>query len=82
MIPNIGDTVLYLTYNRMDEVIHFGSKAPDHRRVIRILDNTDGNKIVEWESSKSQGVCIPSTWYEWYESANENKRRGLTVLHF
>jgi len=74
MSLNVRDVVVYKTRNRYGDVI-----KREVRKIIRFLKNTNNKTILEWESQKNQGVCIPSQWQEWCDDVNENKRRGLTV---
>lgn len=70
-LPNLKDIVMYKTRNKYGDVI-----KREVRKVIRLLKNTQGRPIIEWESPKNMGVCIPSTWDDWCNDIDENKRRG------
>lgn len=52
------------------EIIFRGEK----RRVTGHLKNTEGNIVILWESSNSEGGCMPSVWLDWEKSGKEKSR--------
>lgn len=67
------------------------------KTIARILKNTKGEKIIEWESNKPGyqiGICTLNLWNEWhtesmipnddnmYVGKKKEKRRGLTVIRY
>lgn len=78
----VGDRLIYKTYNRNGKIMRFGKNAPEMREIIRVLENTKGINIIEWKSENSQGACIVSLWEEWRRGVNENKRRGVVAVHY
>jgi len=76
MKHNVSDVVLYKTYNKNGDVIYYGNKAPEVRKISRFILNEREETIIEWHSDKGQGVCMVSLWEEWQNGVNETKRRG------
>ena len=76
MNHHVNDVVLYKTLNKNGEVIRYGNKAPEVRKISRFLTNERNETVFEWQSDKGQGVCIISLWEEWQNGMNENKKRG------
>ncbi len=73
-LPSIRDIVIYKTRNRWSDVTR-----REKRKVIRLLKNNLGQPIIEWESSKNMGICMPSTWQDWCDDVNENEHRGASI---
>jgi hypothetical protein len=74
-LPSINDLVLYKTRNKWGDVM---DRKTEKRVVFRLFRNNKGAMLIEWRGPRGQGACMPSTWNDWCDDVDENKRRGLT----
>ena len=52
------------------EIIFKGEK----RRITGQIRNTEGGIVVLWESSNSEGACMPSVWVDWTRGEQTKKK--------